>query len=60
MEAIQNLLVALGISETQIKALTDETTPEQINEIADEFHKNPNLYICTDYPWDVLGMIEVG
>jgi hypothetical protein len=39
MEAIQNLLVALGISETQIKALNDETTPEQINEIADEFHK---------------------
>jgi hypothetical protein len=27
---------------------------------ADEFHSNPNLYICTDYPWDVLEMIEVG
>lgn len=27
---------------------------------ADEFHNNPNLYICTDYPWEVLGMIEVG
>jgi hypothetical protein len=27
---------------------------------ADEFHNNPKLYICTDYPWDVLGMIEVG
>ena len=27
---------------------------------ADEFHNNPNLYICTDYPWDVLEMIEVG
>jgi hypothetical protein len=26
---------------------------------ADEFRNNPNLYICTDYPWDVLGMIEV-
>jgi hypothetical protein len=27
---------------------------------AEEFHNNPNLYICTDYPWDVLEMIEVG
>jgi len=27
---------------------------------ADEFHNNPNLYICTDYPWEVLGMLEVG
>ena len=27
---------------------------------ADEFHNNPNLYICTDYPWGVLEMIEVG
>ena len=27
---------------------------------AEEFYNNPNLYICTDYPWDVLGMIEVG
>ena len=27
---------------------------------ADEFRNNPNLYICTDYPWDVLEMIEVG
>jgi hypothetical protein len=35
--------------------------PDQVwKTFADEFHKNPNLYICTDYPWDVLGMIEVG
>jgi hypothetical protein len=27
---------------------------------AEEFHNNPNLYICTDYPWEVLEMIEVG
>lgn len=26
---------------------------------ADEFHSNPNLYICTDYPWDVLEMIKI-
>lgn len=35
--------------------------PAQVWKIfADEFHNNPNLYICTDYPWDVLEMIEVG
>lgn len=35
--------------------------PAQVWEtFADEFHNNPNLYICTDHPWDVLRMVEVG
>ena len=35
--------------------------PAQVwKKFADEFQTNPNLYICTDYPWDVLEMIEIG
>ena len=57
-------LLELGAGKRVVVLVSPELhgrEPAQVWKIfADEFHKNPNLYICTDYPWDVLGMIELG
>lgn len=57
-------LLRLGSRERVVVLVSPELhgrDPAQVwKTFADEFHNNPNLYICTDYPWDVLEMIEVG
>jgi hypothetical protein len=57
-------LLELGSGKRVVVLVSPELhgrNPDQVwKAFADVFHNNPNLYICTDYPWDVLEMIEVG